>query len=81
MLIPALNAALSASGYAECELSNFDRKTGISTISDIGPNSNEITVHVRSPFSTELSEVDFSLTDHEIMRDIPSVIARIESNL
>ncbi len=81
MLIPALNASLSASGFAECKLSNFDRETGISTISNIGPNSNEITVHVRSPFSIELPGVDLSLTDHEIMRDIPLVIDRIESSL
>jgi len=79
MLIPALNASLSTSGFAECKLSNFDRKTGISTISNIGPKSSELTVHVRSPFSIELPGVDLSLTDHEIMRNIPSVIDRIQS--
>ena len=81
MLVPALNARLSSVNLPECGGINFDRKSGIFTISGVGPKEKEITIHIRTILSKKREDVDFSLTDYDLMNDIESVIEQIESGL
>lgn len=76
ILIPSLNAALAAEDMDPCESSDLDDKSGIFTISNI--DGNDVTFHIRSPFSQENDDADISVSDYDLMRNMPRIVLQIQ---
>jgi len=76
ILIPSLNAALAAEDKDPCKFVDIDDKSGIFTISNI--DGNDVSFHIHSPFSQENDDADISVSDYELMRNMPRVILQIQ---